>query len=863
MLGVAVTLAMLSSLIIAPMAGAVSTSSVILSNGVISQGSDYTLTFDVVAAVPDTGIITVQFPVGTTVPATGFWAADPDGVGPLLGDVTLQATAGFGSPISVTPFAPANIATTAGTTLAGPIVALTITAPPAAVWDFLNGIGEGATVRIKFNNQVVTNPSAIASYTLTVKTNQTGDTTAVASQAYTLTAPYIPPLAGIVEIYNPSGILMGSYTGSLALMGPGNALASAGANYTIKIGPGTYTENVIPSAAGQTFIATGSAAQTLIVGNWTIGVASVTIDSLTLVDNAAAPTVDITATGNLATIQNCVFTKQAPATARMAVRYGNTVALGTGLIANNTFDTTLKTAIATSVADTSIQVNKTGLTISGNTFSVDLGDVAIDAVAGITAITTNTITGSSGTGIQVTAGTATITGATMTALDPALNILGGTTNVTDSTITNCGQSTVATATYQPAISVTLTAGLTISNSTITGSPNDILQTASAAVGSNLIIIMFNDLSGNTKGIDNKDTNAANFIQAPVNWWGSAAGPAALFNTGNVNASAPAGTVATGALVAGATAVQLLASATQGVDVHPQVAATGAAYTPGAGEVIAVGRYSANPGEATPQPALANGYYDVYFSQTTTASVPATQVMIKLYNPAITANTSIMVWSDLQGAWSNCTLQGINLFGGFAWATITGTSTPSILDLSGTPFALVEPVVVPVVPVIGMTGTPVFGAIAAPIQPTFTWSAVAGATSYEFVLAEEIGQDDKFAIIDYSATTTINGHVAREQLKYDTVYNWRVRAVNATGPSLWATSFFTTITEPVPPPEPVPPVIIKETPPTPAPEIILQVPPATKQEVQVIPDYLLWVVVAVGAVLIIAVVVLIVRTRRVV
>jgi len=54
-LGVAVTLAMLSSLIIAPMAGAVSSPTVIVSIPYISSPSNYTLTFDVVAAVPNNG----------------------------------------------------------------------------------------------------------------------------------------------------------------------------------------------------------------------------------------------------------------------------------------------------------------------------------------------------------------------------------------------------------------------------------------------------------------------------------------------------------------------------------------------------------------------------------------------------------------------------------------------------------------------------------------------------------------------------------------------------------------------------------------------------------------------------------------
>jgi hypothetical protein len=583
----------------------------------------------------------------------------------------------------------------------------------------------------------------------------------------------------------------------------------------------------------------------------------VTIDGLTLVDNGALPTVDITAAGNLVSIQNCVFTKGGTATTavgRTAVRYGNTVASGTGAITNNVFDSTLG-----AVTDTAIQVNQTGLTISGNTFSVDAiiagvgNDIAIAAVAGITTITSNTVTGASGVGVQVTAGTATITGAILTTLDPALNILGGTIVVTDSTITGCGTAVSATVVAgRPAISVTATAGLKITNSTITGNPNDIMQVAANA---NLINVMFNDLSGNTLGIDNNDL--VNTVQAPVNWWGSAAGPGTL-NAGLVNASAPAGATLTGVMATGATATQLLASATQGIDVQPLAAAI--AYVPGAGEVIGAGRYSANPGEALPIPGLTDGLYDVYFIQTATAGPAASQVLIKLYNPAITANTRVMVWSELAGTWTMATTQGVNTFGLFVWASVTATTTPSILDLSGTPFALVETVMtVPVAPVIL---TPAFGDMAAAIQPTFTWTASATATSYEFVLAEEIGQDDKFAIIDYSATTDINGHVSREQLKYDTVYNWHVRAVNATGAGAWTTGFFTTVAEPEPEPEPVPPVIIKETPPTPAPEIILNVPPATKQEVQVIPEYMIWVVVAVAAVLIIAVIVLIVRTRRV-
>ena len=63
-----------------------------------------------------------------------------------------------------------------------------------------------------------------------------------------------------------------------------------------------------------------------------------------------------------------------------------------------------------------------------------------------------------------------------------------------------------------------------------------------------------------------------------------------------------------------------------------------------------------------------------------------------------------------------------------------------------------------------------------------------------------------------------------------------------------------------PVEEEPPVIVITEPAPPA--EIVQLPPVEK-EVPVIPDYLLWTIVGIGAVLLIALIVLIFRTRRVV
>ena len=162
--------------------------------------------------------------------------------------------------------------------------------------------------------------------------------------------------------------------------------------------------------------------------------------------------------------------------------------------------------------------------------------------------------------------------------------------------------------------------------------------------------------------------------------------------------------------------------------------------------------------------------------------------------------------------------------------------------------------------------PTNGATDVAVDTTFTWPTVAGAT-YEFVIAEELGNVDKFAIIDYSATCPTNATVLRETLKYNTTYWWRVRAVTAISKSDWSVEFFTTEKAPVVTSStaPVPPVTITTTNFTvtnpPQTTFTITQPTATPPA-SPIPPYLLWAVIAVGAILVIAVIVLIVRTRKI-
>jgi hypothetical protein len=93
--------------------------------------------------------------------------------------------------------------------------------------------------------------------------------------------------------------------------------------------------------------------------------------------------------------------------------------------------------------------------------------------------------------------------------------------------------------------------------------------------------------------------------------------------------------------------------------------------------------------------------------------------------------------------------------------------------------------------------PTYGATSMDVNPTFNWSAVTGTISYEFEIAEELGQTDKFNLKDEVGISNVNTFKLVDTLKYNTKYWWRVRAVKHDGAkSDWITSFFTTKTQPI-------------------------------------------------------------------
>ncbi|RJO62412.1 MAG: hypothetical protein C4542_04120 [Dehalococcoidia bacterium] len=221
-----------------------------------------------------------------------------------------------------------------------------------------------------------------------------------------------------------------------------------------------------------------------------------------------------------------------------------------------------------------------------------------------------------------------------------------------------------------------------------------------------------------------------------------------------------------------------------------------------------------------------------------------------------------------------------------WAILTTTAPANVMSsfMFGGSTSFVTPLPFPVTP---MNLVPIVGAINVPVLPQFGWMAVPGATSYTLQIALATGN---FASPLYSnnavpagvaGAPTVTWNYTGPALSFNTSYQWRVRAdIAGGGSSAWVDGNFTTEKAVVPPvtvtqaaPAPVPTIILSQQPvvtitqaaPIPAPTltlppqqtIVLTTPPAGPT-----PAYI-WVIVGVGALLTLAVIVLIIRTRRVV
>jgi hypothetical protein len=146
-------------------------------------------------------------------------------------------------------------------------------------------------------------------------------------------------------------------------------------------------------------------------------------------------------------------------------------------------------------------------------------------------------------------------------------------------------------------------------------------------------------------------------------------------------------------------------------------------------------------------------------------------------------------------------------------------------------------------------SPESGAVGVELMPSLVWAPIEGAIEY-FVV---VSTDPDFETILMSSTTENTFYTTEKALEYSTTYYWRVRPTPE-GP--WANGVFTTMAKPVK----EEPVVITQ-PSTPAPPEVVKVEVPTVIPTP-IPSALLWAVIIIGAVLVIALIILIVRTRRI-
>ena len=280
---------------------------------VIDMTTTYLITFTAGLPVPINGDIVVTFPPDTTLPT---------GAGNVTIDTLVGIGGGGGGPMT------ASAIVVSGTPGAPQVMTITLAAGQT--------IGQGSLVGLWIAN--VKNPSTPDTYTLDVGTagNQTPSIpieAAVTSSTYSIVAPHIEPLPGIVLAYNSAGILM-SQSQSI-----NTGIAAAGPGGRIEVGPGSYDEDVIANVPGQTIIGTG-APGTVIITDVILGSAGagtltitageyipgswegVTIDGITIKPNviiAQPELVTIESTAEYVTITNCEITSGDRAAINMVI----------------------------------------------------------------------------------------------------------------------------------------------------------------------------------------------------------------------------------------------------------------------------------------------------------------------------------------------------------------------------------------------------------------------------------------------------------------------------------------------------------------------------------------------------------------
>jgi hypothetical protein len=178
-----------------------------------------------------------------------------------------------------------------------------------------------------------------------------------------------------------------------------------------------------------------------------------------------------------------------------------------------------------------------------------------------------------------------------------------------------------------------------------------------------------------------------------------------------------------------------------------------------------------------------------------------------------------------------------------WATVGSGAVSSFL-FGGAAVAVSTDLAPPLPPT---SFAPAAGAANVPILPTFQWNPPTTGTPTGYLLEVSTVSDFSTTLLSVALPAAETYYAWQgDALEYGTVYYWRVTASGVSS-SVPVPSVFTTVAAPIVPPDPPP-----------GDTIILNPTPVE----QITPAYI-WAIIAVGFVLTVAVIILIVRTRRVV
>jgi hypothetical protein len=138
------------------------------------------------------------------------------------------------------------------------------------------------------------------------------------------------------------------------------------------------------------------------------------------------------------------------------------------------------------------------------------------------------------------------------------------------------------------------------------------------------------------------------------------------------------------------------------------------------------------------------------------------------------------------------------------------------------------------------------AVNVPINAVFNWGILKYASGYHL----QVASDPNFTALIIDANVgNVTSYYLAEPLDYDSAYFWRIRGLTATGGTDWSAGVgFSTEAAPA---AVEPPVTVTTQP----------APTVTIEQTQITPSWIIAIIV-VGAVLVVSVIVLIIRTRRV-